>query len=56
MIAVRECVFSRISVIATESIETLAEAGWRARQRAHEARVHAWTDPHQARAASLEAP
>ncbi len=30
--------------------ETLAEAEWRARQRAHDARVRAWTDPHQARA------
>ena len=29
----------------------LAESDWRERQRAHEARVGAWTDPHQARAA-----
>ncbi len=28
---------------------TLSEAVWRARQRAHEARVAVWTDPHQAR-------
>jgi hypothetical protein len=29
----------------------LAESEWRARQAAHEARVRAWTDPHQARVA-----
>ncbi len=32
----------------------LAESDWRARQAAHEARVRAWTDPHQARAARGE--
>ena len=32
----------------------LDEAEWRRRQRAHEARVRAWTDPHQARAARGE--
>ena len=40
---------------ALEVISTLlAEADWRARQSAHEARVRAWTDPHQARAARGE--
>lgn len=33
----------------------LPEPEWRERQRAHEARVRAWTDPHQARAARGEA-
>jgi len=32
----------------------LAEADWRARQSAHERRVRAWTDPHQARQARGE--
>jgi len=32
----------------------LAEPDWRARRSAHEARVRAWTDPHQARAARGE--
>ena len=32
----------------------LAEADWRARAAVHEARVRAWTDPHQARAARGE--
>jgi hypothetical protein len=32
----------------------LAEAEWRARAAAHESRVRAWTDPHQARAARGE--
>lgn len=32
----------------------LAEADWRTRAAAHEARVRAWTDPHQARAARGE--
>lgn len=32
----------------------LAESAWQARQAAHEARVRAWTDPHQARAARGE--
>jgi hypothetical protein len=33
----------------------LAECVWQARRRAHEARVRAWTDPHQERAARGEA-
>src|SRR5450755_4473147 len=33
---------------------SLAERDWRSRQQAHEARVRAWTDPHQARAARGE--
>jgi hypothetical protein len=41
-------------MVATESIDILTEAGWRARQREHEARVRVWTDPHQARAARGE--
>ena len=34
--------------------EVLSEAGWLARRAAHEHRVRAWTDPHQARAARGE--
>lgn len=34
--------------------QLLAEADWHARQRAHESRVRAWTDPHQARVARGE--
>ncbi|MSU24543.1 MAG: 3-methyladenine DNA glycosylase [Opitutus sp.] len=34
--------------------KVLTEPEWRARQQAHEARVRAWTDPHQARAARGE--
>jgi hypothetical protein len=34
--------------------QVLTESEWRARQAAHEARVRAWTDPHQARAARGE--
>ena len=41
-------------MIATAGPTILAEAEWRMRQRAHEARVRAWTDPHQARAARGE--
>jgi hypothetical protein len=41
-----------------EAVETrstvLTEPEWRARQAAHEARVRAWTDPHQTRAARGE--
>ena len=37
-------------MIATVSPTILAESEWRERQRAHEARVRAWTDPHQLRA------
>lgn len=36
------------------AIEVLSESAWRERQRAHEQRVRAWTDPHQARAARGE--
>ncbi|MBW8780699.1 MAG: 3-methyladenine DNA glycosylase [Verrucomicrobia bacterium] len=36
------------------SVSILAEAEWRERRHAHEARVRAWTDPHQARAARGE--
>ncbi len=36
------------------ALETLSEPDWRARAAAHEARVRAWTDPHQARAARGE--
>jgi hypothetical protein len=39
---------------ATDSEIVLTEAQWRSRQRAHEARVRAWTDLHQARAARGE--
>jgi hypothetical protein len=40
-------------VLASISL-VLPEAAWRARAMAHEARVRAWTDPHQARAARGE--
>jgi hypothetical protein len=33
------------------AVATLSEPAWRARAAAHEARVRAWTDPHQTRAA-----
>jgi hypothetical protein len=36
------------------SLSVLTEPDWRTRQSAHEARVRAWTDPHQARAARGE--
>ena len=39
---------------ATESILRLPEADWLARRSAHERRVRAWTDPHQARQARGE--
>ncbi|MBL9189626.1 MAG: 3-methyladenine DNA glycosylase [Opitutaceae bacterium] len=39
---------------ATPTATVLAESEWRARAAAHEARVRAWTDPHQARAARGE--
>jgi hypothetical protein len=39
---------------AVEPRAILAESDWMSRQRAHEARVRAWTDPHQARAARGE--
>ncbi len=42
------------SHLAAEPRRVLAETEWRARQRAHETRVRAWTDPHQARAARGE--
>ncbi len=38
----------------TETALLLSETDWHARQRAHEARVRAWTDPHQARASRGE--
>lgn len=41
-------------MIATASLTILDEPEWRERQRAHEARVRAWTDPHQVRAARGE--
>jgi hypothetical protein len=40
--------------ISTAPLTTLAESEWRARRSAHEQRVRAWTDPHQARAARGE--
>jgi hypothetical protein len=43
------CATTPVSVVAV-----LAEAEWRERQRAHEMRVRAWTDPHQARVARGE--
>jgi hypothetical protein len=39
---------------ATDSEIILSDSEWRSRQRAHESRVRAWTDPHQARAARGE--
>ncbi|HYP17833.1 MAG TPA: 3-methyladenine DNA glycosylase [Opitutus sp.] len=41
-------------VASSTHLQVLAEPQWRARQAAHEARVRAWTDPHQARAARGE--
>jgi hypothetical protein len=41
------------SIIEAQSC-VLGVAAWQARQRAHEARVRAWTDPHQARTARGE--
>jgi hypothetical protein len=41
-------------MLATVPVTILAEPEWRARRRAHESRVRAWTDPHQARAARGE--
>lgn len=38
----------------TAAGEVLAEADWRARQRAHDDRVRVWTEPHQARASRGE--
>ncbi len=43
-----------VPTVAEFSGIVLAPAEWRARQAAHEARVRAWTDPHQARAARGE--
>jgi hypothetical protein len=40
--------------MSASSPPVLAEADWLARARAHESRVRAWTDPHQARAARGE--
>lgn len=39
---------------ATAALNVLAEPEWHARRRAHEARVRAWTDPHQERVARGE--
>lgn len=41
-------------MIAVSLAKFLPEPAWRERQRVHEARVRAWTDPHQARAARGE--
>src|SRR5687767_14849773 len=38
-------------VVMPSSFTVLAEPAWRSRQQAHESRVRAWTDPHQARTA-----
>ena len=43
---------SHLSVL--DVLDVLGEPAWRERQRAHEARVRAWTDPHQLRAARGE--
>jgi len=43
-----------MSVAFETTVMVLAEAEWRARRAAHEARVRAWTDAHQARAARDE--
>ena len=43
-----------MSAAADLTPTVLAESDWRERQRAHEARVRAWTDPHQARASRGE--
>jgi len=41
-------------MIASATRTVLAEAAWHERRRAHEQRVRAWTDPHQARTARGE--
>jgi hypothetical protein len=41
-------------MVSASGIVHLSEADWRVRQSAHEARVRAWTDPHQARQARGE--
>lgn len=41
-------------MIAPPAIVALTESAWRERQQAHERRVAAWTEPHQARAARGE--
>jgi len=41
-------------MIASATRTVLAEAAWQERRRAHEQRVRAWTDPHQARTARGE--
>ena len=43
--------YPRASSVAVEPA-VLSESEWHARQAAHEQRVRAWTDPHQARAAN----
>jgi hypothetical protein len=42
------------SLSSSVAIEILPESAWRERQRTHEQRVRAWTDPHQDRAARGE--
>jgi hypothetical protein len=42
------------SVSSPGALRVLPESAWRELQRAHETRVRAWTDPHQARAARGE--
>jgi len=42
------------TIAATAALRILAESDWHARQSAHEMRVRAWTDPHQARSARGE--
>ena len=43
-----------MNAVTCEHPSVLAEAEWRARQSAHEARARRWTDPHQTRAAKGE--
>jgi hypothetical protein len=41
-------------IASPATLTILSESAWRTRQETHEARVRAWTDPHQARAARGE--
>lgn len=43
-----------MSATVSASLTVLSESAWLERQRAHETRVRAWTDPHQARVARGE--
>ena len=43
-----------VSLSSPTAVTVLARASWQTRQQTHEARVRAWTDPHQARAARGE--